>query len=431
MPSKEQIRAVRTQLKRLKSLVAATRILNSTLNLDELLALILEIATRNLGALRGTIYLVDEAKKELWSKVLHGEKQVEIRLPFGRGIAGHVAETGKTVNLVDVYSDDRFFSGVDEKSGFHTKSMLCMPMRNKDNAIIGVFQLINKRRGIFSKEDELFLVALSIHASLAIENARLHQSQLEQERMKKELQIARTIQRKLLPEQIPDIPGIDVSAINLPSKEVGGDLYDIIQLDERRLAFIVADVSGKSVPAALLVSTLHAYLHASISATDSLPDLCRKLNGIIFKDSLAECYITCFLCIIDLKEKMLVSVNAGHNVCFLMRGSNLLRLEEGGLPFGMFENAEYKQQCTPLEENDLLILYTDGVVEAMNKNRQLYSEERFLTRLMGNLSKSPKEIETAVYDDVRKFIGDMEPSDDFTLMVVRFEKIETLKGVRV
>jgi sigma-B regulation protein RsbU (phosphoserine phosphatase) len=420
MPSRENIRAVRTQLKRLKSLVEASRILNSTLNLEELLALILEVATRNLGASRGTIYLVDHEKKELWSKVLHGDRQVEIRLPFGQGVAGHVAETGKTMNIVDAYNDERFFSGVDQKSGFRTKTMLCMPMRNKDSEIIGVFQIINKRRGIFTKEDVLFLIALSIHASLAIENARLLQSALEKERMQKELQIARTIQRKLLPEQLPAITGVDVSAINLPSREVGGDLYDIIQLDEHRIAFVIADVAGKSVPAALLVSTLHASLHASISSFDSLPQLCKRLNEIIFKDSLAECYITCFICIVDLKERQLISVNAGHNVCFLLRGANILRLEEGGLPFGMFENADYNQQCTSIETHDLMILYTDGVVEAMDKNRQLYSEERFLGQLMENLTRSPKEIETAVYDDVRKFIGTMEPSDDFTLMVIRF-----------
>jgi phosphoserine phosphatase RsbU/P len=420
MPSRENVRAVRTQLRRLKSLVEASRILNSTLNLEELLALILEVATRNLGASRGTIYLVDRKKKELWSKVLHGDRQVEIRLPFGQGVAGHVAETGKTVNIIDAYSDERFFSGVDQKSGFRTKTMLCMPMRNKDSEIIGVFQIINKRRGIFTKEDVLFLIALSIHASLAIENARLLQSALEKERMQKELQIARTIQRKLLPEQLPAIEGVDVSAINLPSREVGGDLYDIIQLDDHRIAFVIADVAGKSVPAALLVSTLHASLHAAISSTDSLPQLCQRLNGIIFKDSLAECYITCFICIVDLKERQLISVNAGHNVCFILRGANILRLEEGGLPFGMFENADYAQQCTPIETNDLMILYTDGVVEAMDKNRQLYSEERFLGQLMDNLTRSPKEIETAVYDDVRKFIGSMEPSDDFTLMVIRF-----------
>ena len=422
MPSRENVRAVRTQLKRLKSLVEASRILNSTLNLEELLALILEVATRNLGASRGTIYLVDPEKKELWSKVLHGDRQVEIRLPFGQGVAGYVAETGKTVNVIDAYNDERFFSGVDQKSGFRTKTMLGMPMRNKDDDIIGVFQIINKRRGIFTKEDELFLIALSIHASLAIENARLLQSALEKERMQKELQIARTIQRKLLPEQLPAITGIDVSAINLPSREVGGDLYDIIQLDDHRIAFIIADVAGKSVPAALLVSTLHASLHASISSIDSLPQLCQRLNDIIFKDSLAECYITCFICIVDLRERQLISVNAGHNVCFLLRGSNLLRLEEGGLPFGMFEHADYAQQCTTFQTGDLMILYTDGVVEAMNKNRQLYSEERFLGQLMENLTRTPKEIESAVYDDVRKFIGVMEPSDDFTLMVARFTK---------
>ncbi|MEX0602955.1 MAG: GAF domain-containing protein, partial [Bacteroidota bacterium] len=138
-------------VKRLESLIEASQLLNTTLELDKLLKLILELATGNLNADRGTIYLLDHEKQELWSKVLKGKELVEIRLKIGTGIAGHVAKSGKTVNLKDAWKDKRFFSGFDIRSGFQTKTMLCMPMKNRKGKIIGVFQILNKARGAFSR----------------------------------------------------------------------------------------------------------------------------------------------------------------------------------------------------------------------------------------------------------------------------------------
>jgi len=178
---------------RLAKLIEASKNINSTLDLEKLLGRILDAAVKSIDADRGTVYLVDEIKKELWSKVLRGENMVEIRLPVGKGLAGYVAETGEIINIPDAYNDPRFNPDVDKKTGYRTNNMLCMPMRNKDGNIIGVFQLLNKKGGVFGKEDEQFIDALSAHASVAIENARIAQEMVSNERLSAVGRMASTI----------------------------------------------------------------------------------------------------------------------------------------------------------------------------------------------------------------------------------------------
>jgi K+-sensing histidine kinase KdpD len=179
----EQRTDIEGRYQKLQRLIEASKIINSTLDLDKLLGLILDSAAQSINADRGTLYLVDTIKKELWSKVLQGTNMVEIRLPVGKGLAGYVAETGETINISDTYADPRFNPDIDKRTGYHTHNMLCMPMKNKDGKIIGVFQLLNKKEGSFNNEDISFIDALSAHASVAIENARMAQEMVQNERL--------------------------------------------------------------------------------------------------------------------------------------------------------------------------------------------------------------------------------------------------------
>ena len=179
----EQRQVNEIRFNKLQRLIEASKIINSTLDLDKLLGLILDSAAKSINADRGTLYLVDGIKKELWSKVLQGINMVEIRLPVGKGLAGYVAETGETINIPDTYADPRFNPEIDKRTGYHTHNMLCMPMKNKDGKIIGVFQLLNKNQGSFDSEDISFIDAFSAHASIAIENARMAQEMVQNERL--------------------------------------------------------------------------------------------------------------------------------------------------------------------------------------------------------------------------------------------------------
>ncbi|HLP16155.1 MAG TPA: ATP-binding protein [Bacteroidota bacterium] len=180
-------------INRLNLLIEATKSVNSTLDLDRLLEIILDTAVNSINADRGTLYLLDESKNEIWSTVLHGAEVVEIRLPIGKGLAGYVAKTGETINIPDAYNDSRFNPDVDKRTGYRTHNMLCMPMRNRDGKLIGVFQLLNKKDSAFTKADEEFINALSMHASIAIENARIAKEMVNNERLTAVGRMASTI----------------------------------------------------------------------------------------------------------------------------------------------------------------------------------------------------------------------------------------------
>lgn len=406
---------------RLESLIEASKILNKTLDLDELLKVILDLTTKNLEADRGTIYLIDKDRKELWSRVLKGKELVEIRLPLGTGIAGTVAETGETVNLEDAWKDKRFFSGFDVRTGYVTKTMLCMPMRNREEKIIGVFQVINKKTGVFDREDEQFLSAFSDHVSLAIENAFLLQARVEQERIEREVQIAGEIQSKLIPSELPPLKGYQIDAKAIPCKTIGGDYYDVIPIDDDSFVLVVADVSGKGIPAALLVSTLNAALHAYIQTSLSLSDLVQKLNTIVYKNTPSERYITFFIAILNTRRHQLMYVNAGHNFPYRVKkgSAEFDFLKVGGLPLGMFDHAEYTSEIITLAPDDLLVLYSDGVTEAMDKKYEEYGEDRFRSCILKHAALDVGKLKAEIIEDIQGFVGSEPQSDDLTLMVAR------------
>lgn len=185
--------AAKSKVERMDRLIEASKIVNSVLDIDSLLILILDTAARSIGADRGTLYLLDAATGELWSKVTQGNNMVEIRLPMGKGLAGFVGKTGETVNISDAYKDPRFNPEIDRKSGYKTHNVLCMPMRDREGKILGVFQFLNKREGPFSGEDESFIDALSVHAAIALENARMAREMVNTERLTAVGRMASTI----------------------------------------------------------------------------------------------------------------------------------------------------------------------------------------------------------------------------------------------
>jgi len=251
------------QIQQLSLLFEATRLLNSTLDLAELLELILRIARTEVKADRGTVFLVDKEKRELWSIVAQGLDRQEIRIPFGRGVAGHVAQSGEMLNVSDAYELPFFDRSFDQRFGYRTKSLLCLPIHHRSGEIVGVLQLLNQTtEGNFTKKDQDFLDKLSGHMAMALENARLHREALEKQRMERDLAVARQIQRSLLPERPPAIPGFEIAVANEPCWECGGDYYDFLALGPQTMLLVVADVEGKGVGSALVMSNLQATLRA-------------------------------------------------------------------------------------------------------------------------------------------------------------------------
>lgn len=413
-------KAGKDSLKLLNALVEASQLLNSTLNLDKILTTLLDLATKNLNADRGTIYLVDNEKGELWSKVVQGDATIEIRLPLGRGIAGTVGKDGKIINLKDAYKDKRFDRSFDAESGYRTKTMLCMPMRNKTKKIIGVFQILNKKKGFFDKHDEHFLEALSTPASLAIENARLHAAELENQKVEKELEVAARIQQQILPQSIPQADGIQIGATTIPCRAVGGDFYDVIKLSNEKLALVIADVTGKGIPAAMIVSTLQASLHAYLEFNLKSVDLVGRLNHIVHQNANLEKFITFILAIYDIPTQTVQYVNAGHNYPFIVRSyGEIQQLTKGGFCLGMLPIARYKEEEVKLFPGDIFMMYTDGVTEAMNTSQELFGEKRLYNVVKTHNTRHPSEIQIKILEELNRFSKGHETVDDITMVMLK------------
>ncbi|MBL7994377.1 SpoIIE family protein phosphatase, partial [bacterium] len=366
-----------------------------------------------------TVYLIDHEKKQLWSKVLQGDSIVEVRLALGQGIAGFVAQTGKKIILKDAYKDPRFNPDFDKKTGYVTKSILCMPMKNRNGQMIGVFQILNKKAGYFNVDDTKFLDTLSVDACIAIENARLYEEAIEKERMEKELEVAATIQEMIIPKEIVQQEGYEIAGFNVPSKQVGGDFYDVVHLPNGHIALIIADVSGKSIPGALLVSTLQASLRAYLESDFDLKRLVTKLNQIILKNSTEDKYITFFIAILDPKSHTLTSVNAGHNPPLICRSGTIKKLTVGGIPLGMYPYDQYESEKTQLGPNDVVVMFTDGVTEAADKDDEFYDDNRLEQCVLKNAQLHADKLKQVIFDDVKEFVGEAEQSDDITMLLLR------------
>jgi serine phosphatase RsbU (regulator of sigma subunit) len=406
----------------LSLLFEATRLLNSTLDLAELLDLILKIARTELKADRGSVFLVDKAHKELWSIVASGLEHQEIRIPFGRGVAGRVGETGEIINVADAYSLPFFDRTFDQKFGYTTKSLLCLPIRHHNNEIVGVLQLLNQTtHGRFTSEDQEFLTKLTGHMAMGLENARLHREAIEKQRMERDLAVARNIQRSLLPEAPPIVPGFDIAVINRMCYEVGGDYYDFLNLGPQTLLVVVADVEGKGVSSALVMSNLQATLRALVMHLHSLEVLTISLNEMIFNDTKSEKFLSIFLGLIDIRRGGLHYINAGHCPPILVKGATgeYKTLEEGGTVIGLFPDAEYNRGSAKLDPGDIMVCCTDGILEANNTEDDEYGTERLAEAIARHRTKTAQEIVDCVLEEVTQFsIGGIN-IDDKVLMVVK------------
>jgi sigma-B regulation protein RsbU (phosphoserine phosphatase) len=404
----------------LSTIVEATKRLNSTLDLAELLNIILQLTTRHTGAERGTVFLVDRERNEIWSLVGIGLDQHEIRLPTKRGIAGWVAEHGEAVNLADAYADPRFESEVDLRLGFKTRSLLALPIRNKSGATIGVLQLLNKKTGPFTRTDEDMLRAISDHVALALENAQLHRELLHKQRMERDLALARSIQLGLLPEHPPMLDGFEIAVSHRPSLEVGGDYYDFIALAPDTMLAVVADVEGKGVGSAMVMANLQATLHALLAHLHSLERLVESLNDMILTDTRGQKYMTMFVALLDQPHRALHYVNAGHVPPAVVRPSGEVDyLREGGMVVGLFPSVKYERGTVRMQPGDIFVACTDGITEAMNAQDEEYGRERLMELVGRKRDLRAHEIVQSVLTEVDLFSRGGTHEDDRVILILK------------
>ena len=269
----------------------------------------------------------------------------------------------------------------------------------------------------FTATDARLLSLFANQAAGAIETARLHKDAIEKERIERELELAAGIQRQILPRDLPNVAGLEVAAKNRPTRQVGGDYFDFFPLSGGRLAFLVADVSGKGVPAALLVSTVHAAVHLQIDEAKTVADLIGRIDRHLQKFSATRKFLTCFFGLIEPDSGTLRYVSAGHNPALLRRGSGAVeQVKATGVPIGMFPNATWREETVLMEKGDLLCVYSDGITEALDTADEEFGLER-LERLMS--AQAPGRVCETIFDAVSEFAGDTPQYDDQTLLLLR------------
>lgn len=272
----------------------------------------------------------------------------------------------------------------------------------------------------FTEADERVASLFANQAAIALENARLHREAVEKEKMEREMELAASIQRTILPDTLPDVPGLVISGANRPAKQVGGDYFDVYPLADGRTAFCVADVSGKGVPAALLVSTVHACLHLLVpnNASD-LPGLVARVNRHLVGFSSTRKFATLFIAVFDPSAGTLTYVNAGHNPGLWISPGGVDLLPSGGVPVGMMPDVVHEQASIRVAPGDTILLYSDGITEALNGSDEEFGMERLTALAIAGRMQVPAELLRRIFGAVNDFTTGVAQYDDQTVLIAR------------
>lgn len=412
-------------LQELNYFYEVTRSISEKKPLDILLNEIMESCKELMNAEASSLLMYDEKENYLWFEIATGDKGREvkkIKCNMGEGIAGWVAENRVPLKIDDCYQDERFNKEFDIKSKFRTKTMICVPMIHKDK-LIGVIQVINKKDNpVFTERDFDMFRLLSSQCAIAIENARLIEVQVQQEVLNRELKTAREIQQNLLPSVLPEYSDLSLSAVLIPAKQVGGDYYNIYKINDDQTLIFVTDVSGKSISASLIVSTICSSVETYFDLKKDdfvLKDFVKCLNRVLIESTTQEKFATSWFGLYFHKESKLVSLNAGHNDIYVFKhDGNVFKLNKGGLFLG-FADMEFETEEILIEKDDVVFFYSDGVSEAMSKDFEQYGDERLIGIIQKNRHEDSEIIIKKLIEDIKIFTADAEQSDDITCGAVK------------
>jgi phosphoserine phosphatase RsbU/P len=422
----EKISVSQSYLKRLKRKVEALRVLtetspviSSTLDLQELMTIVMEKAKGVMNAEACSILLYNRETKKLEFEVaLGGEDSTsallkkKITLNIGQGIAGWVARNKKLLVIKDVKNDKRFFQEADKVTGFVTKSIIAVPLIGR-RGLIGVAEIINPGKKEYDLE---ILQILSTHFAIAIENAFYHRESIEKERLKQELEIAASLQKSFLPE-VPTFSKrrVTVSGVNIPAKQVGGDLYDIIEPVEGAIGVFIGDVSGKGVSAALYMAKIISDFRYSALTIGTPEIVMNRLNSVLSKAPRGM-FLTAAYMIIDSDTGDLQVSVAGHPPFLWVAKKNVQAVSvPSGPPLGIIPG-EYSSSRLSLQKGDKLVLLTDGVFDAKNREGQRIGFDAIVNLVQKHAGD--KRLIDVITGYVQTFSKGAETADDLTIVEI-------------
>jgi len=398
------------KIQELKTLFEVSKEFNGILETDQLVKLLLFSIMGQVGTTKYVLFLRQLGTMNTVASRLNAE--------LGEEVTGYLHSVTAPV-IVDALAEHRNAVVKSSLQDAGIEAIIPLQVQNETKGILALGPKLHG--GAYSLTDIEFLMSLGSLAIISLENIRLFSDAIEKQKLEDELLIAREIQRALLPSKLPEIPGFDVAAVNISSKQVGGDYYDVISLGEGRYMIAVGDVSGKGTPASLLMANLQATIRALVPIGLSLGELTKQVNDLITDNTTSGRFITFFWMILNAKTKTFRYVNAGHNPPILFRANgDVERLSSGGIILGIIKSAEpYEEGNVALDPGDSIILFTDGVTEAMNAAGSELGEEPLL-RLSANRSRlSAGEMVDTLVDAVKAHSTGAPQSDDVTLVVLR------------
>ena len=373
-----------------------------------------------------SIFLPDPDTGELVIHSAHGDSAPQmgsLRVPQGAGIVGAAMKERKMIRVDDVNRDPRFFSKADEQTGWKTRALLAAPLLDGEECI-GVIEFLNPQgRPAFSRQDEELMEYFAGLVSAALVRIHAHDAALERAQVQRDLDLAREMQEGLLPKAFPtreQSPGVEIFARLDPAKEVSGDLYDFFPVEPGKMCFVVGDVSGKGVAAGLFMAVTRTLIRATAVPGRKPLEILQRVNAQLCAENRANLFVTMILGILETATGRMEYGQGGHNPPLLIPAKGEPVYEpSGGMPLGVFEDAKFGQRQLELKAGETLLVYTDGVTEAMNPKRELFGEERFKQAVQGHAQLSPEELTQRVVGEVAKFARGAEPSDDITLLAIK------------
>jgi serine phosphatase RsbU (regulator of sigma subunit) len=391
-------------------------------SLQEVLDKLAEAAVRITGVKACSIRLLDEEAGDLKMRSTYGLSE-EYR---NKGVVTKddpvikAAFAGKAVVLDDMRDDDRVsFKDATIKEELVSQLTVAMKFRDKP---IGVLRLYSGRQVHFNDGDIELARAIGSQCAVAITNAKLYAEALEGARIAEQLRLAGVIQRRMIPEKAPQMAGLDIAATYIPCFDVGGDLYDFLQIDQSRIAIAIADVIGKGIPAAIMTSMFRGAVRA-YAETGYSPKAIHKIIHKLNKTACTDCrdgeFVSLFYAIIDAENKTLTYCNCGHEPTVLIRKETITDLEKGGLVLGVEQDAQYEIETVRLKGGDCLLFYTDGLIDAANFDGQFWGRDRMLNAAKKFSTAPAEQMVKNILAERRKFVGLARQIDDTSIVVAK------------
>ncbi|MCK4836204.1 MAG: SpoIIE family protein phosphatase [Candidatus Aminicenantes bacterium] len=417
----EEIKLLRRAVEELSMLNEIAVAISSTLSLERILDLIIQKCLKHLNVEQGAIMLLDEKTEDKpFQTVARRGDTISLHLPYrlDSQLSGWMLKNRNALIINDFQSDNRFLKR--GKEPFFIQSLLCVPLKQKGR-MIGLIALFNSQSNHgFSSEASRLLSIIATQSAQVIENARLLEEEQALIRMQEELRLAYEIQMNLLPTQDPVVDGYDIAGKSIPAKDVGGDYFDFIPMNNHQLAFCLGDVSGKGIPAALLMANLQAAIRSQTLLNVSSSACLEHSNLHMFQNSGPEKFATLFYGILDVKSHQLRYSNAGHNYPILFTSEKSpFCLESDGIVLGCLESFCFHEEQISLSPGDLFILYSDGITEAFNSREEEFGEEKLIEVIEEIRGDSAQNILEKILHAVRLHTGDSPQADDITLVVIK------------